>query len=501
MKKSLLLFMVLVMLASGCASSSTSATPTETLALPSPTTQPSATPRPTATPSPTATATPPPTATPLPTATATPLPLSCPGDQIEFVGDVTIPDGTVLQTGEHFTKTWAVRNSGPCTWDERYSLRFIRGAQMGGETVIPLSASVAPSSSISLTVALGAPLVPGDYIGRWGLFDPSEAMLKTNTQPLTLTVIIRVAERGGGLLGRSVYYLDERDKQVWRLEADGQTRTQVTFAEGGVSEFDIASRTGNLAYISEGSLWLANAGGGEVRQLIESGASTPLWSPDGLRLAYQFQGLKTFSVVNGAGVALVTLEEGDSCTPLAWSPNGRQLIAECYTPPLECAYNVLFTSTTLAGANYRRSLAAGSPAWSPSGGVVYLARNNGCAGGPRLGLATAPGGVEFTLLASEEDTFAIRAPFVAADNRLLGFYALSSNEALTLSNFGVVQVGQTITATPLLAESYRLAEAVWRPDGLAVLVRETSGQVWLLLVDGSQPLAIDIPGSQLHWGP
>ncbi len=462
---------------------------------------PSETPTLIPTPSPTSTPTPEPTATSLPSPTPTELPLVCEDDALEFLRDVTVPDGTTFQTGEPFTKTWGVRNSGPCTWDERYTLRFIEGEQMNGMAAIHLEAPVASGETLSLTVNLQAPLLLGDHIGRWGLFDPSEAMLGSAGVPLTLTVVINVAERQAGLLGQSLYYINEADGQIWRLEADGQTQTQITFTEAGVSAFDISAASGNLAYISDGGLWLANAGGGEARLLIETNASTPLWSPNGQRLAYQFEGLKTFDTTDGTGVALVELEEGDTCTPLAWSPNGRQLIAECETPPLECPYNVLFTSTTLSGVNYRRALNAGRVAWNRESGLIYMARNTGCSGGPRLGLATAPGGSEFTLLEAEEDTFAIEAPFVARDGSLLGFYGDGVSAPLTLSSFGVLQVGQSVSPTALHTESFLLSEALWLPDGSGVLVREDGGQIWLLLLDGSQGQTIAIRGRNLRWGP
>ncbi|MBN2149125.1 MAG: PD40 domain-containing protein [Anaerolineales bacterium] len=496
MKKTIILLVLATLLLSGCAKPTAEATPT-----PSATSvPPSETPKPSPTLRPTGTATPEPTATLVPTPTATPLPLTCEGDQVKFQADITVPDGTTFQAGEAFTKTWGVINAGLCTWDERYTLRFIEGEQMGGTPVTNLSAPVAPNETLSLTVSLNAPLLPGAYTGRWGLFDPSEAMLG-GTIPLTLTVIINVVERAAGLLPQSLYYINDQDGQVWRVESDGQTQTQITFADADVTEFEISPVTGNLAYVSGGALWLANAAGGEARLLIETGASNPLWSPDGRRLAYQFEGLKTFSTVNGAGVALVALEEGDSCVPLAWSPNGSQLVAECVTPPLECPYNVLFTSTTLSGENYRRSLYGGSVVWNREGGLVYIARNSGCSGGPRLGIATAPGGSEFVLLESPEDTFAIQTPFIAQDGSMLGFYAASSNDLLTLSTFGILQVGKEVTATALREESYRISEALWMLDGSGVLVREESGQVWLLLLDGSEALSIELSGVNLRWGP
>jgi hypothetical protein len=37
-------------------------------------------------------------------------------DKADFVTDVTIPDDTVLDPGESFTKTWRLKNSGTCSW-------------------------------------------------------------------------------------------------------------------------------------------------------------------------------------------------------------------------------------------------------------------------------------------------------------------------------------------------------------------------------------------------
>ena len=499
MKKTVILLVLATLLLSGCTQPTPSATPaaSATRVPPSATTEPSPTPVPSSTPTPEPTV----TSTAIPSPTPSPLPLTCEGDALEFLSDISVPDGTTFQTGDLFTKTWGVRNSGPCTWDERYMLRFIEGEQMNGPAATYLEAPVAPGEALSLTVALQAPLLPGQYTGRWGLFDPSEAMLGNEGVPLTLTVIINVAERQAGLLGQSLYYINEADGQIWRLEADGQTQTRITSVETSVSAFDISAASGNLAYISDGGLWLANAGGGEARLLIETGASAPLWSPDGLRLAYQYEGLKIFDATNGSGLALVALESGDSCTPRAWSPSGRQMVAECITPPLACPYNVLFTSTSLAGADYRRALNAGSVAWNREGGLVFIARNAGCSGGPLLELATVPGGSELTLLEAAEDTFAISSPYVASDGSYLGFYGASATSLVALSSFGVLQVGEEVIITPLRTDSYHISEALWLLDGSGVLVRDDSGQVWLLLLDGSEAQAVALGGTNLRWGP
>ena len=48
-------------------------------------------------------------------------------DKADFVTDVTIPDGTVLDPDESFTKTWRLKNSGTCSWTPSYAVIFSNG--------------------------------------------------------------------------------------------------------------------------------------------------------------------------------------------------------------------------------------------------------------------------------------------------------------------------------------------------------------------------------------
>ena len=107
------------------------------------------------------------TASPLPaTATASPTPLC---DLAQFVADVTIPDGTELLPEQTFTKTWRLRNMGTCTWTTGYQLIFNNGEIMSGPASQPLAGDVAPGQQVDISVALKAPLNPGDYRGYWRL--------------------------------------------------------------------------------------------------------------------------------------------------------------------------------------------------------------------------------------------------------------------------------------------------------------------------------------------
>ncbi len=114
------------------------------------------------------------TTVPTPTKTATPVPSPTPAactDKIKFGIDVTIPDDTRLSPGEKFTKTWRLTNAGTCIWNQNYTLRFIDGDQMSGESSIQLTATVSPSQTVDISANLVAPASIGTYRGNWMLFN------------------------------------------------------------------------------------------------------------------------------------------------------------------------------------------------------------------------------------------------------------------------------------------------------------------------------------------
>ncbi len=105
--------------------------------------------------------------TPEPTPASTPVP-SC-VDSVEFIKDVTIPDGTRIDEGDWFAKTWRLRNNGDCTWTRDYDLVFLSGYRMSGSSVIPMRGDVKPGRVVDLTVDLKAPDDNRIYWGYWAL--------------------------------------------------------------------------------------------------------------------------------------------------------------------------------------------------------------------------------------------------------------------------------------------------------------------------------------------
>jgi hypothetical protein len=104
-------------------------------------------------------------------ATPTPAPGStC--DNAAYVTDVTIPDGTTIQPGSKFTKTWRLLNSGSCVWTTGYKLVFIGGDAMGGSSA-SVVAPVAPGSQTDISVELSAPGNNGTFKGNWQMQNAS----------------------------------------------------------------------------------------------------------------------------------------------------------------------------------------------------------------------------------------------------------------------------------------------------------------------------------------
>jgi len=142
--------------------SSGTLTPTNT-ETPTATETPTSTATPTATETPTSTATP--TNTPVPT--STPVSYVAPCYSAAFISDVTFPDGSVLDGGESFTKTWALENTGTCSWNPNFQLIFSSGSLLSASTTVNLPAYVAPGQIVEVSVNMLAPNTNGGYEGFW----------------------------------------------------------------------------------------------------------------------------------------------------------------------------------------------------------------------------------------------------------------------------------------------------------------------------------------------
>jgi len=90
-------------------------------------------------------------------------------DQVQFVSDLTAPDGTTFAPDAAFTKTWRLKNIGTCTWSTTYALVWVGGDAIGAPGSVKLPVSVAPGKMLDISVKLTAPTASGNYKGLWKL--------------------------------------------------------------------------------------------------------------------------------------------------------------------------------------------------------------------------------------------------------------------------------------------------------------------------------------------
>jgi len=96
-------------------------------------------------------------------------------NKMEFIGDVTIPDGQIIPPGAKFIKTWKVKNVGATTWTSTFKIRLWAGQQFGAKSSILLGKEVKPNEEAEISIEFTAPLNNGEYYSMWILSDQDEA--------------------------------------------------------------------------------------------------------------------------------------------------------------------------------------------------------------------------------------------------------------------------------------------------------------------------------------
>jgi hypothetical protein len=141
------------------------------------------------------------------------------------------------------------------------------------------------------------------------------------------------------LLPHSLYFLGKDEgwiTQVYRLERDGKAKSQLTFEEFNITDYDVSVVDGSVAYVASNQLLLANADGSNRRILVDGGSGpdlrgfySPVFSPDGRTLAYAHGGLYFYDLASGVPSLIIEdqLEE-----PQILNGVEQRLPIETYSP-------------------------------------------------------------------------------------------------------------------------------------------------------------------------
>ncbi len=342
-----------------------------------------------------------------------------------------------------------------------------------------------------------------------------------------------------GRLPAALYFLDGpyEQGQVWRMERDGVTKSQVTNEAAGVDAFGVSPADGALAFVSNNQLFLVD-GSGENRTLVADGnqadgavedayfhntVDAPVFSPDGRTLAYAFDGLHLYDLASGEDQHVLTnlgnllgeafVYDKEAYFPGPWSPDGsRLLIIMGYyegstLAVMEPGAGQPFTRLRSDGpvccqfswTADSRSVLAANPYFTTE--LPGMWRYDAVTGGQTVVVPGLP----------EDGTINYAGwPLQLASGELIFFY---SNLARFLPDESIplVMVRSDSDGSNLAAvrpEEFRVSDVLWSPDGSLALILGSSGgdgmQVILARPDAS-PLEVLIEEGQqvrgMAWGP
>lgn len=123
--------------------------------------------------------------------------------RVEFVRDVTIPNGEPLRPGTVFIKTWLIKNTGSCPWPTGAKMVPASSRGWTGDP-IPINQTVRPGKTVQASIELTAPALPpgsdGENVtGNFVLRIKKGVEIKPSNQDY-FKVRIRVADIAAGVV-------------------------------------------------------------------------------------------------------------------------------------------------------------------------------------------------------------------------------------------------------------------------------------------------------------
>jgi transcriptional regulator with XRE-family HTH domain len=115
-----------------------------------------------------------------------------PGDDSDFVADVTIPDGTILPPLYIFEKIWRIKNSGSIPWIGRRLARIGAAAGHGvlhSPAFIPIDDTM-PGDTIDIAITVRSHPLPGTSGANWKMIDKNGWPYFPNLRPLHVTITV-----------------------------------------------------------------------------------------------------------------------------------------------------------------------------------------------------------------------------------------------------------------------------------------------------------------------
>jgi hypothetical protein len=98
-------------------------------------------------------------------------------DILKYIGDITVPDGTVVGSGDILDKIWEIQNVGTSTWNENYRFYYCAGLPLEmvkdalPKLFVKLPGPVKPSEKIQISFSIITPQANAHYRIYFQLLD------------------------------------------------------------------------------------------------------------------------------------------------------------------------------------------------------------------------------------------------------------------------------------------------------------------------------------------
>lgn len=306
------------------------------------------------------------------------------------------------------------------------------------------------------------------------------------------------------ILPHSLYYLANDAAgilQVYRLEKDANTVSQITFETANVEDYGVSPVDGSVAYVVNNQLFTINAEGGNRSLIVDGGAldeinpfvnklSNPVWSNDGQTIAFGYKGLNFYSIASGQYNLLIPNQIEDQGNgfifpnelifPEKFSPDGNKLLLTLgyYEGASAAIYYPNGGALVRLQGEHRGIICCDTARWSADSASIYSASSTFGMFAAGLWKVDAATGNVSTLFLGDFDTDPIQAaeaPFLAPDGNLYFFYASLPNTG-DMVNRPPLQLVRSApdgvtNRTVLRPETFNLNnEYLWSPDGRFVII-------------------------------
>lgn len=301
------------------------------------------------------------------------------------------------------------------------------------------------------------------------------------------------------LLPHPVYYLAKDpagNNQIWKLEMDGKTTSQITSTENGVTDYDVSQANGLLAYITDNDLYILTRAGDTPLMIIDGdpqdgsdtwymykGLAYPVWSSDGKKLAFYHAGLFIYTPADGS-IALIRkniIDGGDFPTvkemyhPILWSPDDTKLMVgiSYYEGGTEAVYHFASDELIYLSKGNDGGGVCCDTVWAEDSSQVYIAGYSYGGESSDMWMFDANTGAPFEYIpvrnSNNRFNFVILPGIVG--HQLYFFYSSLADYPVSEQTASLATSPDAVPASPSLLrnDSQYLVEAIWAEDGVFAL--------------------------------